>query len=125
MKETTIEYKTDTLQINRIDTVKVKVKNDTVYITLKEIETVIKTITNTVYEKCNDRTERIKARFDYKTERDSLRTIIEKQKIASREKIRTGQQEITKTKVERRNNNFWYLIIGLIIGFFISRKWLK
>ena len=131
----TVEVKYDTVRTTKFDTVRevlqggekviTVVRKDTFYITKTHIET--------VYEKCNDRTERIKAKFDYKTERDSLETILKLERENTKQKRDSGQQvvrinnsdnkkEIKQTRIENRSKWWLWLLIGLILGFFVHRN---
>jgi hypothetical protein len=90
----------------------------------------VKTVTNTVYIQP-------KSRFDYKSERDSLRHALAMEKQATKQARIQARQEIKNTKVEQRTkrteiraknrSNWWvWLLVGMglmvLIRFLWNRK---
>jgi hypothetical protein len=98
----------------------------------------VKTVTNTIYIQP-------KSRFDYKSERDSLRHVLKMEKeftkqarIQSKEDVKkarfeareaikkTKQEEYTKrAKIRRENRSNWWkwLLVGLVVGLLIRFIW--
>jgi hypothetical protein len=89
----------------------------------------IQTITNTVYI-------HPKSRFDYKSERDSLRHVLamEKQhtkqaRLETREEIKKAKEyertKRTEIRVENRSNWWVWFVVGFVVGVLIRFLWNK
>ena len=77
-----------------------------------------------IYEKCNDKTERVRARFDYKTKADSLETILKLERENTKQQKHTGQQTVKQARIENRGW-FWtwvFVIVAFILGFIVHRN---
>ena len=131
----TVEVKYDTVRTTKFDTVREVLQGGEKVITIVRKDTfyITKTHIETVYEKCNDRTERVQARLNHKTKRDSLETLVELKEEQSKQKRDSGQQvvkindsdnkkEIKQTRIENRSKWWLWLLIGLILGFFVHRN---
>jgi hypothetical protein len=123
---TQVKYQMDTIKLVRQDTIILEItKTKTEYITIHK--------DSIVYEKCNDRTERVKARLDYKAERDSLEAVIKLEREKSKQEKYSGQQavkinkqdnkaKVKETRIENRSRWWLWLLIGIVLGIFIHRK---